>query len=93
MIIDIDMVFDKIKDIKAVDQFGYVDLASILRENVAPSVDADGNPLGYDGVQDPHMIVGKPDDVFASMRMRSAIESEVKAAKAAKSAAMQDKDS
>lgn len=70
--------FNPVRDKSDVDQYGFVDLSAIIRDNVAPAVDSDGHPVGYSGIDDPNVIVGKPDDVFDSFRMRHDIAAAVK---------------
>lgn len=65
-------VFDPVRDKKAVEPFGFVDLKSALVSGVIPSQieEVDAN---YNQIDDPASILGKPNDVFDAMHMQSAI--------------------
>lgn len=60
--------FDPVKDIKEVDQFGFVDLNECLANGDVPSTVADSENQ-YNGIEDPSEILGKPSDVFDAYRM------------------------
>lgn len=54
-------------DMKEVDQFGFVDLreAAVNRSIPANLQAQEGN---FNHIEDPSMLRGRPDDVFASLR-------------------------
>lgn len=56
-----------------VSQFGWLDIREAF---ITGSVVGDFNAaeLSSNGIDDPASIVGKPDDVFSAMRMKSAFE-------------------
>lgn len=60
--------FDPNRDIKKVDQFGFVDLNECLANGEVPSVIADSEDQ-YNCIDDPAEILGKPADVFDAYRM------------------------
>ena len=60
--------FDPNRDIKKVDQFGFVDLNECLANGEVPSEIADSEDQ-YNGIEDPAEILGKPADVFDAYRM------------------------
>lgn len=60
--------FNPEKDIKDVDQFGFVDLNDCLANNEVPASIADSDDQ-YNGIDDPAEILGKPSDVFEAYRM------------------------
>lgn len=65
--------FDKTKDIKEVDQFGFVDLGLCLKTGLVPS-DVTASVSNYNGIDDPQSIIGSPSDVFEAMRMHDEIK-------------------
>lgn len=68
-----DFPFNPVRDKKAVDGFGFVDLKSAFVNNTIPanvaSADSD-----YNGITEPGSILGKPRDVFEAMDMQSHIK-------------------
>lgn len=66
--------YDDKKDIKEVDQFGFIDLAECLANGEVPSTIADSE-ADYNGIEDPSEILGKPSDVFECYKMADYIKS------------------
>lgn len=66
--------YDENRDIKEVDQFGFIDLAECLANGVVPSTVADSE-ADYNGIEDPSEILGKPSDVFDCYKMSDYIKS------------------
>lgn len=60
------------KDIKAVEQTGFVDLAKANSMNALPANLA-ANSLSYNGVEDPNAVAGRPSDVFEAAQASKAI--------------------
>jgi hypothetical protein len=54
-----DCVFDPIKDVREVDQFGYVDLREVLETGVVPSESA-VEDTEYTDIDDPESLKGRP---------------------------------
>lgn len=55
--------FDPVRDICAVDQFGFVDLVKAnLTGSVPASIEADD--IRFNGMEDPAAIGGRPSDAF-----------------------------
>lgn len=73
--------FDKTKDIKEVDNYGFVDLALCLRTGSVPS-DVSASVSNYNGIDDPQSIIGSPSDIFEAMRMHDEIKNNVSSASA-----------
>lgn len=65
--------YDPIKDLKPVDENGYLDLASAYVNKTVPA-DIVTQDTDFNGIEDPSSIVGKPSDVFDAIRMQDAIE-------------------
>ena len=65
--------FDKSKDLKEVETYGYVDLILCLRTGSVPS-DVSASVSNYNGIEDPQSIIGSPSDVFEAMRMHDEIK-------------------
>lgn len=66
--------FDPLRDIRDVDQTGYVDLALAFAMNSIPAnIEADVD--SYNGIEDPASILGSPKDVFEAAQMRESIGS------------------
>lgn len=63
----IDFVFDEIKDLAEVDQFGAIDLRSaFLNSSVPDNVEISAE--SFNGVDDAQSLVGRPSDVFDAIR-------------------------
>ncbi len=67
--------FDKNKDFREVENFGYVDLVKCLQTGAVPA-DVTGSMSSYNGIEDPSTIIGTPTDVFEAMRMSSTLSAE-----------------
>ena len=64
--------YNPIKDIQAVSQTGFIDLAECFANGNVPS-NIDDVEVNYNGIEDPSSILGKPRDVFEAARMMSYI--------------------
>ena len=71
--------FDKTKDIKEVDNYGYVDISLCLRNGSVPS-DVSASISNYNGIEDPQSIIGSPSDIFEAMRMHDEIKTNASSA-------------
>lgn len=69
-----ELVFDKVKDLFDVDQFGYVNLSEALTTGVVDSSLKIEESL-FNGIDDPASIIGKPRDVFEAYRMAHQVAS------------------
>lgn len=67
-----DNKFNPVKDIMAVEQFGFVD---IVKANATGVVDTplDSEDSRYNGIEDPRSIGARPSDVFEVMQANVAI--------------------
>lgn len=65
--------FDPVRDLKPVDQFGFIDLKSALAESVVPS-QMPGAEEDYNGIDDPSKVLGHPKDIFEAMDAQKALE-------------------
>lgn len=61
------------RDIQAVEQFGFVDLASANATSSVPG-SLDTSDLSFNGIDDPNSIGGRASDVFEAGMMSKAIE-------------------
>ena len=64
--------YDPVKDVKPVEQFGYVDLSSALANNCIPA-DVSASDERYNKIDDPKSILGKPRDVFDAAHIQRTI--------------------
>jgi len=64
--------YNPIEDLKPVDAFGFLDLASAYVNKTVPS-DTVTQDADYNGIDDPSSILGKPRDVFDALRMQDRI--------------------
>lgn len=64
--------FDPVRDIKAVEPFGFIDLKEAFATGVVPTV-APESDTAYNGIDNPDSILGKPLDIFDAMNMERAI--------------------
>lgn len=69
------LIFDKNKDYREVEDFGYVDLIKCLQTGAVPA-DVTGSMSSYNGIDDPSSIIGTPTDVFEAMRMSTTLSAE-----------------
>lgn len=60
------------KDLQEVDQFGYTDLVKAFQNGYVPG-EAESIAEGFNEIEDPASIIGKPSDAFEAMRMQDAI--------------------
>lgn len=66
--------YDPVKDISAVDPYGFVNLADAYERGSVPSI-VNENVLNYNQIEDPASILGTPKDVFEGYRMMDAVRS------------------
>lgn len=66
-------MFDPVRDLKPVDQFGFIELKSALAESVVPSQLPDSES-DYNGIDEPDKVLGKPRDIFEAMDAQKAAE-------------------
>lgn len=65
-------VFDPVRDICSVDQFGFVDLVKAnLTGSVPATIEADD--LRFNGMEDPAAIGGRPSDAFEAAQAAKVI--------------------
>lgn len=67
-------VFDPQRDLKPVDQFGFIDLKVALDSASVPSQMPDSES-DYNGAEDPESVVGRPRDIFEAIDAQKALES------------------
>lgn len=65
--------FNPDKDLKPVEQTGYIDLVSAYDTGTVPS-NLEGSDEDYNGMDAPDMVLGKPGDIFEAYRMREYID-------------------
>ncbi len=70
--------FNPIKDIREVNDIGYIDLATVLKSGIVPS-NLDESQIQYNGIEEPSSIIGSPSDVFEAYRMTNDIISSASA--------------
>lgn len=68
-----DTLFDPVRDVAPVDQFGFIDLKVALVSGNVPSQVAESES-DYNGIQNPEAILGKPHDIFEAMDAQAAAE-------------------
>lgn len=68
-----ELYFNPERDIQAVEQTGYVDLAKANSMNSIPA-NIDGSDLSYNRIEDPNSIAGRPSDVFESYQASKVYE-------------------
>lgn len=73
--------FDKNRDLKEVETYGFVDLTLSLRTGSVPS-DVSASVSNYNGIEDPQSIIGSPSDVFEALRMHDEIKNNASSASA-----------
>lgn len=66
-------LYDPVRDIAPVDQFGFIELKSALSESVVPSQLPDSES-DYNGIDEPDKVLGKPRDIFEAMDAQKAAE-------------------
>ena len=66
--------YNEVRDLKDVDQFGFIDLVECLENGVVPSTVADSE-ANYNDIEDPASILGKPRDVFEAYAMNDYVKS------------------
>lgn len=66
-------LFDPVRDLAPVDQFGFIELKSALAESVVPSQLPDSES-DYNGIDEPDKVLGKPRDIFEAMDAQKAAE-------------------
>lgn len=65
--------FDPVKDLKAVEQFGFVDLKEAWVNRCVPSQVGESD-ADYNGIDNPASILGMPSDVFDALDMVEYVE-------------------
>ena len=71
--------FDSTRDLKAVEQFGFIDLKTALDSSIVPSQLPESDS-DYNGMDDPSQVLGKPSDVFEAIDTQKALEAAASAA-------------
>lgn len=66
-------LFDPVRDLAPVDQFGFIELKNALAESVVPSQLPDSDS-DYNGIDEPDKVLGKPRDIFEVMDAQKAAE-------------------
>lgn len=66
--------FDPLKDLKPVEQYGFIDLKTALDSSVVPSQMPDSE-TDYNGIEEPEQIAGRPSDIFEAIDAQKALES------------------
>ena len=66
-------VFDPVRDLAPVDQFGFIELKSALAESVVPSQLPDSDS-DYNGIEEPDQVLGKPRDIFEAIDAQKVAE-------------------
>lgn len=62
-VIKVSYTFDPVRDISAVEQFGYIDLvAANLTSSVPSSIQIEESK--FNGIEDPAAVAGRPRDIF-----------------------------
>lgn len=85
--ITIDLVYDKVRDLEEVDQFGAIDLRTAFLNNCVPD-NVEISAESFNGVEDAQSLIGRPSDVFDAIRKAEYVSSRAAAAdKAAEAAA------
>lgn len=74
-----DFAFDPIRDLKPVDQFGFIDLKVALDSSSVPSQMPDSE-TDYNGAEDPESVLGRPRDIFEAIDAQKVLESAAAAA-------------
>lgn len=60
---EVSYTFDPVRDISAVEQFGYIDLvAANLTSSVPASIQIEDSK--FNGIEDPAAVAGRPRDIF-----------------------------
>lgn len=76
-------MFNKLRDIQEVDQFGFLDLNAAIASNSVPSDLAQLGSESYNEAS-PDSLMHRPKDVFEGMRQRDYVKSAVSAANQSK---------
>lgn len=66
-------LFDPVRDLAPVDQFGFIELKSALAESVVPSQLPDSDS-DYNGIEEPDQVLGKPRDIFEAIDAQKVAE-------------------
>lgn len=67
-------LFDPVRDLKPVEQFGFIDLKTALDSSIVPSQMPESE-TDYNGIEDPNQVLGKPSDIFEAIDTQKALES------------------
>ena len=65
--------FDPLKDLKPVEQYGFIDLKNALDSSIVPSQMPESDS-DYNGIDDPDKVLGKPSDVFEAIDAQQDLE-------------------
>lgn len=65
--------YDPVKDLKPVDQIGFIDLPRAFVNGTIPPGIAEGDEA-YNGIENPRSILGKPRDVFDALSLNQSIQ-------------------
>lgn len=76
--------FDPVRDMRPVDQFGFIDLKTALENSVVPS-QMPGSDEDYNGIDDPSKVLGSPRDIFEAIDAQNAFEASAAASASDKS--------
>lgn len=76
-------LYDPVRDLQPVDQFGFIDLKVALDKSCIPSQLPDSE-TDYNGIDEPQQVAGKPRDIFEAMDSQRALEAAAAAAEAEK---------
>lgn len=68
-----DCLFDPVRDIAPVEQFGFIELKDALANSIVPSQMPESE-TDYNGIDEPDKVLGKPRDIFEAMDAQKAAE-------------------
>lgn len=71
-----DMKFNPARDLQAVDQFGFVNLADAFTKGVIPGA-LDMTEESFNGVQNPGTLIARSQDVFDGLRKAQFVKSQL----------------
>lgn len=76
------LVYDPVRDLHFVEQFGFIDLKTALDSSVVPS-QLPESETDYNGIDDPSSIAGRPHDIFEAIDSQKALEASASASASA----------
>lgn len=65
--------YDPVRDLKPVEQFGFIDLKTALDSSIVPSQMPESE-TDYNGIDEPAQVLGKPRDIFEAIDTQKALE-------------------